>query len=148
MGSPATPPVAWRTVGSLQGLVLILLAAVGLIMAAGEQRPLARSEAPLLLFDLNPAHAVLLLATGVLSLLSAQWRTSLLWFSVAETTGFVVLFLYGTAESTAGEGRTPLELDAAENFLHAGLALIGFCMLCGVSLMPWLTSQRSARARR
>ena len=144
MASPTAAPAAGRVVGILQGIVLIVIAVVGLIGA--QQQPVA--ETPMVLFDLNPMHALLLLVIGVLSLIAAQWRASLLWFSVAETVGFLVLFLYGTAESTAGESRTPLALDPAENFLHAGLAVVGFFIMCGISPMPWLSSRRSGRAGR
>lgn len=148
MASPTTAPAAGRVVGILQGIFLIVIAAVGLIGAWQQPEPLPRAETPMVLFDLSPMHALLLLVTGVLSLIAAQWRASLLWFSTAETVGFLVLFLYGTAEGTAGESRTPLALDAAENFLHAGLALIGFFIMCGISPMPWLASRRSGRTGR
>ncbi|MEV6229833.1 DUF4383 domain-containing protein [Saccharopolyspora shandongensis] len=131
------PLMRWQLLLGAEGLLLILLGALGL---AGRQ---AGAVPVLVVFHLNTAHSVLLLIAGVLALVAAPWRRGAALFAAVQMVGGVMLFVYGTAESTAGEGRTPLLLHPAENFLHAGLAVLGFIILCGVESTP-----RPVRPRR
>ncbi|MGI8306683.1 DUF4383 domain-containing protein [Saccharopolyspora hattusasensis] len=134
------PETRWQLLLGAEGLVLVLLGLLGLANAGWR----ASGDVPVLVvFHLNTAHSVLLLIVGVLALLAAPWRRAVALFAALQMVGGVLLFVYGTAESTAGEGRTPFLLHPAENFLHAALAMLGFIILCGVESTP-----RPARPRR
>ncbi|MEV0084601.1 DUF4383 domain-containing protein [Saccharopolyspora sp. NPDC050642] len=133
------PLTRWQLVLGAEGLLLILLGLLGLVNAG---RP-AGGATVLVVFHLNTAHSVLLLVAGALALVAAPWRRGVALFAAVQMVGGVMLFVYGTAESTAGEGRTPFLLHPAENFLHAGLAVLGFIILCGVESTP-----RPVRPRR
>ncbi|MEV0702014.1 DUF4383 domain-containing protein [Saccharopolyspora sp. NPDC050389] len=127
------PQTRWQLLLGAEGLFLILLGLLGLANAGWR----AAEDVPVLVvFQLNTAHSVLLLIAGVLALVAAPWRRGVALFATVQMVGGVMLFVYGTAESTVGEGRTPLLLHPAENFLHAGLAVLGFIILCGVESTP------------
>ncbi|MFI0468382.1 MULTISPECIES: DUF4383 domain-containing protein [Saccharopolyspora] len=133
------PLTRWQLLLGAEGLLLILLGLLGLVNAGWQ----AGGATVLVVFHLNTAHSVLLLIAGALALVAAPWRRGVALFAAVQMVGGVMLFVYGTAESTAGEGRTPFLLHPAENFLHAGLAVLGFIILCGVESTP-----RPVRPRR
>jgi hypothetical protein len=130
-------PLIWILVHVVQGVLLIVLGAVGLIALT-----VPPEDQQVVLFELNPAHALLLLVTGVLAVVSAWTLRTIRWFAAAELAVFLVLFLYGTAQSTANESSTIFSLDPPENFLHAALALLGFIVLCGAYVVPRSASRR------
>ncbi|WP_188987257.1 DUF4383 domain-containing protein [Saccharopolyspora thermophila] len=132
---------AWQVVLVAQGLVLVVLGLAGLVSGGWQ----TSGDYPALwIFQFNAAHSSLLLGWGVLAVVASWWRWSTAAFAAAQMVGGILLFLYGTAESTVGESRTVLSLDPAENFLHAGLAVLGFLILCGVASAP----ARGPRPRR
>ncbi|MCI2418842.1 DUF4383 domain-containing protein [Saccharopolyspora sp. K220] len=132
-------PNRWALVLTAEGLLLVLLGLLGLANAGWR----ASEDVPVLvIFQLNTAHSILLLVAGVLALVAARWRRGVVVFAASQMVVGVMLFVYGTAESTVGEGRTPFSLDPAENFLHAGLAVLGFIILCGVTSAPTPTEPR------
>jgi uncharacterized protein DUF4383 len=129
----------WQLLLGAEGMVLVLLGLLGLANAGWR----ASVDVPVLvIFQLNTAHSVLLLVAGVLALIAAPWRFGVVLFAAVQMIGGIMLFVYGTAESTVGEGRTPFSLDPAENFLHAGLAILGFLILCGAESAPRAASPR------
>jgi peptidoglycan/LPS O-acetylase OafA/YrhL len=138
-------PTRWGLVLAAEGLVLILLGLLGLANAGWR----ASDDVPVLVvFELNTAHSVLLLVVGVLALIAAPWRRGVTVFAATQMVLGVLLFVYGTAESTADKSRTPFSLDPAENFLHAGLAVVGFIVLCAVASAPNSTRPRRLVAGR
>jgi hypothetical protein len=137
--SPRHRPTRWELLLGAEGLVLVLLGLLGLVNAGWRA---SEDVEVLVVFQLNTAHSILLLIAGVLALVAALWRFGVVLFAAVQMVGGVMLFVYGTAESTVGEGRTPFSLDPAENFLHAGLAVLGFIILCGVKSAPRPASPR------
>lgn len=137
MAERVTGPLGWRLVHAVEGVLLMVLGAAGLIALT-----VPPEDQPLVVFELNPAHAVLLLVTGVLAVVSTWSLRTIRWFAAAELVVFLVLFLYGTAQSTANESSTIFALDPPENFLHAALALLGFIVLCGAYVVPGSAGRR------
>ncbi|MGP4015082.1 DUF4383 domain-containing protein [Saccharopolyspora sp. 5N708] len=135
------PRNPWPLVLAAEGLVLILLGLLGLANAGWRA---SDDVAVLVIFELNTTHSILLLVAGVLALVAVRWRRGVVVFAASQMVVGVLLFVYGTAESTAGEDRTPFSLDPAENFLHAGLAVLGFIILCGVTSAPSPTESHRA----
>ncbi|GAA4864846.1 DUF4383 domain-containing protein [Saccharopolyspora rosea] len=126
----ATGARTWSAVLDVEGAFLV---ALGLLALAGAGWHPSHDVAVLGVFHLNTAHAVLLVVVGAFALAASPFRRGMLVFATVQMVGGVLLFLYGTAESTVSPTRTALELGPAENFLHAGLAVLGFIVLCGVS---------------
>ncbi|MER5387585.1 DUF4383 domain-containing protein [Saccharopolyspora sp. NPDC002686] len=134
-----SPKAGWQLLLAAEGLLLIALGLLGLANAGWH----ASGDVPVLLvFQLNTAHSLLLLSFGAVAVLAAPWRRCAVLCATVQTVGGVLLFVYGTAESTLDKGRTPLLLGPAENFLHAGLAVLGFVILCGLESMPRPTHRR------
>lgn len=138
-------PMEWQLVAMIEGAALVLLGAVGLIVDRMHGSWDWHNDAPLLFFQINSTHSVLLIVVGLATMLTAPWQRTLTWWAAAQFTGFTVLFLYGTAQSTADRSSTVFELDATENFLHAGLAVVGFVILVGANAYPWFRTRRPRR---
>ncbi|MGW1680943.1 DUF4383 domain-containing protein [Saccharopolyspora sp. NPDC002376] len=133
------PKAGWQMLLAAEGLLLIALGLLGLANASWR----ASGDVPVLVvFQLNTAHSLLLLSFGVVAVLVAPWRRAAVLCATVQMVGGVLLFVYGTAESTLDKGRTPFLLGPAENFLHAGLAVLGFMILCGLESMPRPTRPR------
>lgn len=137
--------VGWQLVAMIEGAVLVLLGAAGLIVDRMHGGWDWHNDAPLLFFQINSTHSVFLIAVGLAAILAAPWQRTLTWWAAAQFAGFIVLFLYGTAQSTADRSSTVFELDATENFLHAGLAAAGFVILVGANARPRLRARRPHR---
>lgn len=142
MDSPRRASLIWRAVLAAEGIVLIGLGAATLIVLAFTAGLSPSQEAQPTFFPFNSAHGALLLAVGCVTILMARWHKSLITWSAVLCVGFVVLFLYGTAQSTADQSSTWLWLDPAENFLHAGIAVVNFIVLSGAAAVPWWRKQR------
>lgn len=123
----------WRTIFVVQGIVLLAFGIAGLLITTLAGSISLSREANLLIIQSNVVHSGLLALVGAGSLIAARWHSAMLAWAFAQTAGFILLFLYGTAQSTANKSSTWLYLDPAENFLHAALAIAGFVMLCGVA---------------
>ncbi|MER6988821.1 DUF4383 domain-containing protein [Saccharopolyspora hirsuta] len=134
-----SPTAGWQLLLAAQGLLLVVLGLLGL--ANGGWRA-SGDVAVLVVFQLNTAHSLLLLAFGAVEVLAAPWRRTAVLCATVQMVGGLMLFVYGTAESTLDSGRTPFLLGPAENFLHAGLAVVGFVILCGLESVPRPTRPR------
>ena len=145
MVSPQRASRIWRSILSAQGAVLVLLGGVGLALTSLGKGPQPWNEVRVLVFPLNSVHSGFLAAVGLGSLIAARWHAATLLWAFAQCAGFVFLFVYGTAQSTADKASTWLWLDPSENFLHAALAVIGFVILCGTAAVPWFTRRSSER---
>lgn len=121
---------AWSAVLDVEGAFLVALGLLALATAGWHP---SHDVAVLGVFHLNTPHAVLLVVVGALALAASPFRRGMMVFATVQMVGGLMLFVYGTAESTVSPTRTALELGPAENFLHAGLAVLGFIVLCGVS---------------
>lgn len=132
----------WRLVIMIEAAILILLGIAGLTIDGMHGGWNWRNDTPLLFFQINSVHSVFLTAVGLVALLAAPWQRTLIWWAAAQATGFTVLFLYGTAQSTADRSSTVFQLDPTENFLHAGLAIAGFVILVGANAYPWFRTRR------
>jgi hypothetical protein len=128
--------VVWRLVVTIEAAILMLLGIAGLTVDRMHGGWNWHNDAGLLFFRINPVHSAFLIAVGLAAMFTATWQRTLVWWAAAQATGFTVLFLYGTAQSTAEKSSTVFELDATENFLHAGLAAAGFVILAGATAYP------------
>lgn len=105
----------------IQAVVIGGLATTGLVMASRSPTGVSTVVG----FQLNLPHSVLLLGTAVMSALAASWTPISRAWAVIQATGFTLLFLIGSASSAGRPQDTWLGLNAADNFLHLGLALLG-----------------------
>jgi hypothetical protein len=144
MVKSTTAWLVWRSILTAEGLALVLIGASGLVSTSRAPGPPLSREPNVLLFQLNPAHSALLLLTGLIAVVAAQRLRSFVWWSAVQMVGFLLLFLWGTAQSTAQETSTPFLFDAAENFLHGGLAALGFVLLIGGVSVRRQTGNRPA----
>lgn len=97
--------------------------------------------AEVIVFRMNILHSAILLAVAVLSGVALlHVRIARMWIS-AQTAGFMLLFIVGTALSANRPQDTRLALDAAGNLGHLTLGLIGLTLLLFVA-GPWLTGNR------
>lgn len=129
-GQRSSPLYAWPAyLLCAQGVLLIALGITGAVR--NWHAPLTGTpEIYVLGFQMNLAHSVVVLVTGFLALAAMFWRTMLRKYLIAQLVVYLVLFLYGTAESAGSPRETFLNLNSADNFLHAGL--------CAFALILWL----------
>jgi hypothetical protein len=86
---------------------------------------------------LNSAHSLVLLVVGIVVCAAAYRHGTTLVTSGLLCVGFVFLFMYGAAQSTADKASTWLWLDPPEIFLHAALAIVNFVVFFGACMVPW-----------
>jgi NADH:ubiquinone oxidoreductase subunit 6 (subunit J) len=88
---------------------------------------------------MNPVHSVLLLATGVLAVLTlwqAAWRRR---FAATQTIGYMLLYVFGLAFAANTPTATMWNLNTADHVLHGTLFVLGLTfvlMLYSGSLEP------------
>ena len=143
--SPRRVSMVWRLITSIEGLALVLLGGAGLIVLAANTEFRLADGATVGFLPLNWAHSALLIAAAALTVVFAYRHDSILMWSLLTCAAFTVLFLYGTAQSTAQKSSTWLWLDPPENFLHAGIAIVSFVILCAAGAVPWWRQRRDER---
>jgi hypothetical protein len=121
-----------RVVIVLEGLLLLGLGIWGLAAASGGPAPPA--GAPVGLLQLTPAHAGLLLGTGVLALVCCARRRSALAFVTVQSVGYLALFLIGLVDA-ARPIPTALGFDYTDAILHGAL------MVVGLGLGMWMAGE-------
>lgn len=117
----------------VEGILLIAFGAVGLVKTGFEPLTSVPSEY-LLGFRLNPLHSLLLTVVGLLSAATFLRPAMLPRFLTGQIVLFLILFLYGSATSAGSPRVTFLNLNAADNFLHAGLCALGLALGMSIAL--------------
>ena len=133
MSTPARPPWWLRLLVITQGVLLLGLGIAGLLSAAVSGWSWT-ADVPILFFEINPVHSLLLVLVGIASLLAVRTRRSLIIWSSLQMAGFAVLYLVVTGQSAGNrEAATPFRLDAPESFLHLVLGVTGFVFLASAA---------------
>lgn len=115
-----------------QAVLLGALGVAGLVTATATPDGVAEVAG----FRLNVAHSAVLLVTAAASGLAALWtRVARAWATV-QATGYTLAFLIGTAVSAGPPPDTWLALNAADHFLHLGLALTGGVLAAALLVSP------------
>jgi hypothetical protein len=117
----------------VQGVLLVALGGWGLIVNATNPAT-ERAGAPVLMFHITTLHGWVLLATGLLAVISAQRRRIALIFTGLEFLVYTLLFMVGSVDS-ARHMQTPLGFDAGDSILHLIVAVLG------AALFMWLAGQ-------
>jgi hypothetical protein len=118
------------------GVEAMLLVALGVAGTGRSATPAAAAgtlTAPtpteVLGFRMNPAHSLLLLATGLLAL-AALWHPA--WrrrFAAAQTIGYLLLFGFGLAYAAHTPTATMWNLNTPDHVLHAVLVVLGLTLV-------------------
>lgn len=109
----------------VEAAVLVVLGLWGLL-ADLTQHGNGPSGAPVLLFHITWQHAIVLLATAVLALIGTCGHSWALRAMTLQAVGYGVLFIVGV-------GQVNWFADPADDWLHAGLALVGLGLLMGTA---------------
>ena len=117
-----------------EALVLLALGAAAFLVS-GDDPAEAHTDDTVLLFRVNMTYATLLVVTGALAALAVLSARTTKLFLALQAAFFTALFVYGSARSGGSTDRTLLNLNAADNFLHLALAMIG------VVLSLWLAGR-------
>lgn len=133
----------------IEGVLLIALGVWGL--AANSTYPvIGPAGAPVLVFHFTVLHSWVLLATGVLAVISARRRHTALIFTGFQFMGYMLLFAVGSV-AFARSARTPMGFDALDSVLHLIVAVVGaavFLWLAGQIMEgPWWVRDRSQAKR-
>jgi hypothetical protein len=110
-----------RIVLVMQALLLSALGLTGFLAAASSPTGVGHVAG----FALNTPHSGLLLATGVVSGLTALWRRIGRRWAIMQAILYTLVFVIGTAPSNGRSEDTWLALNTPDHFLHLGLALLG-----------------------
>ncbi|WP_445182033.1 DUF4383 domain-containing protein [Pseudonocardia sp. Cha107L01] len=97
--------------------------------AAAARTLTAPTPTEVLGFRMNPAHSLLLLATGLLAL-AALWHPA--WrrrFVAAQTIGYLLLFGFGLAYAAHTPTATMWNLNTPDHVLHAVLVVLGLTLV-------------------
>lgn len=121
-----------RIILVVQALLVGGLAVAGLFAAAAAPGGVAMLAG----FELNVAHSTLLLVTAGASALAAGWRRVARAWALTQAVCYTVAFLIGTAVSAGQVRDTWLSLNAADHFLHLGLALLGGLLASVMLVQP------------
>jgi hypothetical protein len=118
------------------GVEAMLLVALGVAGTGRSATPAAAAgtvTAPtpteVLGFRMNPAHSLLLLATGLLAL-AALWHPA--WrrrFAAAQTIGYLLLLGFGLAYAAHTPTATMWNLNTPDHVLHAVLVVLGLTLI-------------------
>jgi NADH:ubiquinone oxidoreductase subunit 6 (subunit J) len=141
------PSVLTRFATWALGIEAMLLVALGVAGTGRSAAPAAaagtvtaQTPTEVLGFRMNPAHSLLLLATGLLALAALWHPTWLRRFAAAQTIGYLLLFVFGLAYAANTPTATMWNLNAPDHVLHA--VLFGL----GLTLMLMLYSSSSGRS--
>jgi hypothetical protein len=133
----------------IEGVLLVTFGGWGLVVNA-TYPVTGRAGAPVLVFHFTTLHSWVLVATGLLAVISAQRRRTALIFTGLEFLVYMLLFMVGSA-AFARHVRTPLGFDAGDSVLHLILAVLGaalFMWLAGRDLEgPWWIRDRIRAGR-
>jgi hypothetical protein len=110
-----------RIVLMVQAPLLSALGLAGFLAAASSPTGVGHVAG----FALNTPHSGLLLATGVVSGLTALWRRIGRRWAIIQAILYMLVFVIGTAPSNGRSEDTWLALNTPDHFLHLGLALLG-----------------------
>jgi len=118
------------------GVEAMLLVALGVAGTGRSATPAAaagtvtaQTPTEVLGFRMNPAHSLLLLATGLLAL-AALWHPA--WrrrFAAAQTIGYLLLFGFGLAYAAHTPTATMWNLNTPDHVLHAVLVVLGLTLV-------------------
>jgi NADH:ubiquinone oxidoreductase subunit 6 (subunit J) len=137
------PTVLTRFATWALGIEAMLLVALGVAGTGRSATPAAaagtvtaQTPTEVLGFRMNPAHSLLLLATGLLAL-AALWHPA--WrrrFAAAQTIGYLLLFVFGLAYAANTPTATMWNLNTPDHVLHAVLFVLALTLM----LMLYSTS--------
>lgn len=117
----------------IEGVLLVALGVWGL--AADSTYPvIGPAGAPVLVFHFTVLHSWVLLATGVLAVISACRRRIALIFTGFQFLAYMLLFAVGSV-AYARAARTPMGFDPSDSFLHLVIAVVG------AALFLWMAGQ-------
>lgn len=133
----------------IEGVLLVALGVCGL--AADSTYPVnGPAGAPVLVFHFTVLHSWVLLATGVLAVISARRRRIALIFTGFQFMGYMLLFAVGSV-AYARAARTLMGFDPSDSFLHLVIAVVGaalFLWMAGQIMEgPWWVRDRSQAER-
>lgn len=111
-----------------EGALLLMLGLAGMAMS-WNAHPTTQEPLQILGLRVNLLHSGLYVVAGLALLLAAGHVMALRRVVVTETIVFTLLFVFGTAFSANRPTRTMWNLDAPDNVLHGGLAVIGLTLV-------------------
>jgi len=139
--------VVWAL--AVEAVLLVGLGVAGLVSSAppalGAHSATAQTPTEVLGFRMNPVHSVLLIATGVLAVLTLwhqAWRRR---FAATQTIGYMLLYVFGLAFAANTPTATMWNLNTADHVLHGTLFVLGLTfvlMLYSRSFEPPLTDNQ------
>jgi hypothetical protein len=119
--------VVWAL--AVEAVLLVGLGVAGLVTsgppALGAHSATAQTATEVLGFRMNPAHSVLLIATGALAVLTlwhAAWRRR---FAATQAIGYMLLYVFGLAFAANTPTATMWDLNTADHVLHGTLFVLG-----------------------
>jgi hypothetical protein len=135
--SAASPTTGSRTLPEILGLafgaVYLLVGIVGFFIT-GFSDFAGHDHGSLLFFDINPLHNVVHIVIGVAGLLLARTLTGARTYGWLLAVGYGAALVYGLF--AVGEDWDVLNLNPADNVLHAATALVGLV----IALLPVRTA--------
>ena len=135
--SAASPATGSRTVPEILGLVFgavyLLVGIVGFFVTGFDDFAGHQHES-LLFFDINPLHNIVHILIGVAGLVLSRTLAGARAYGWLLAVGYGAALVYGLF--AVGEDWDFLNLNAADNVLHAATALVGLL----IALLPARTS--------
>ncbi len=122
------------------GAIYLLVGIVGFFIT-GFNDFFGHTDETLLVFDINPAHNVVHIVIGVIGLVLGRTLAGARTYGWLLAVGYGAAFIYGLI--AVGEDWDFLNINAADNVLHIGTALVGLV----IALMPVRNAVDSGRAR-
>jgi hypothetical protein len=123
------PTMAWPQLAALAfGAVYLLVGIVGFFITGFDDFA-GHDHAALLFFDINPLHNVVHILIGVAGLLLGRTLGGARAYGWLLAVGYGVAFVYGLL--AVGEAWDVLHINAADNVLHLGTALVGLAIALG-----------------
>jgi hypothetical protein len=122
-------PDGGRRLALAVGIAYTLVGIVGFFVTGFDRFAAPSNERLLGIFEINPLHNVVHLIIGLAGLALWQRRDTARAYGAALVAGYGVTFLYGLFVAGKDTGANFLSLNAADNVLHLGSALLGAAIL-------------------
>jgi len=122
-----------RSLALLVGIVFLLVGIAGFLVT-GFDNFAEHTDETLLGFEINPLHNVVHVVIGIAGLLLARTLAGARTYGWLLAVGYGVAFVYGLL--AVGEDWDILNINAADNVLHAATALVGLV----IALLPVRTA--------
>lgn len=128
-GSRTLPEI----LGLAFGAVYLLVGIVGFFITGFDDFA-GHGDHTLLIFDINPLHNVVHIVIGIAGLLLSRTLAGARTYGWLLAVGYGAAFVYGLV--AVGEDWDILNINAADNVLHLGTALVGLV----IALLPVRTA--------